>query len=100
MAQILSRTSREPEPVGGHRGRPMLTERFFSATLGPRSSAHRVLFEGRGHGASARVLNDEAWGGFRSSSFGEKPATRIACGRVGTSCPMAVLVQSVRRESR
>jgi hypothetical protein len=38
------------------RGRPVLTERFFSATLGTRSSAHRILFEGRGHGASARVF--------------------------------------------
>ena len=45
-------------------------------------------------------LNDEAWWGFRSSSFAEERATRIACGRLGTSCPMAVLVQSVRRESR
>src|ERR1700732_638332 len=45
-------------------------------------------------------LNDEAWWGFGSSSFGEKRATRIACGKGGTSCPLAVFVPSVRRESR
>jgi hypothetical protein len=44
-------------------------------------------------------LNDEAWWGFRSSSFGEEQTTRTARGGLDTSCPKAALAQSAPRES-
>src|SRR5690348_10636947 len=80
--------------------RRVLTERFSPATLARARAPVASYPKGEVMKRLLEFLNDEPWRGFRSSSFGGERATRIARGRLGTSCPMAVLVQSVRRESR